>query len=357
MISVKFERIVKKLFRNYFPFTMLSRLRLTEVVNVVRFIELRAGEIFQMKGSKGYDYLYVIEGSIEIILVDGKTISGPQETRRKPIVLPPIPDTSTVLAKENSIICHADREMLDNLMSWDEIVQQMSDSGNELAKRLNQVRNSLVFRRLPLEKVELAFKKMRTIHAPKGQNVINQGEEGDAYYIITQGTAEVYRTGIYDDELKKVADLKDGDAFGCEALISGKKRSETVTMTADGKLLVLGKKDFKELISIPLIKTVHPKIARTMLETGYKLVDVRYNEEYKEHHIPNTILIPLNELRNRLDELNREDRYIIYCHSGNRSAVAALFLTENQFDVVSLEGGIRDWPFETIQQKQKHNNA
>lgn len=357
MISVKFERIVKKLFRNYFPFTMLSRMRLTEVVNVVRFIELRTGETFQIKGSKGYDYLYVIEGSIEIGHEVGKFVSGPQETRRKPIVLPPEPDTSTVLAKENSIICHADREMLDNLMSWDEIVQQMSDSGNELAKRLNQVRNSLVFRRLPLETVEMAFKKMRTIPAAKGQNIINQGEEGDAYYIITQGTAEVYITGVYDDKLRKMVDLKEGDAFGCEALISGKKRSETVTMTADGKLLVLDKKDFKELISKPLIKTVHPKIARTMLETGYKLVDVRYKEEYKEHHIPDTILIPLNELRNRLDELDREDRYVIYCHSGNRSAVAALFLTENQFDVVSLEGGIRDWPFETIQQKQKNHNS
>lgn len=354
MISVKFERIVKKLFRNYFPFTMLSRLRLTEVVNVVRFIELRSGETFQMKGSKGFDYLYVLEGSIEITKGDGKSTSGPQETRRKPIVLPPVPDTSTLQAKEDSIICHADREMLDNLMSWDEIAQQMLDSGNELAKRLDQVRNSLVFRRLPLETVEMAFKKMRTMPAPKGQNIISQGEEGDAYYIITQGTAEVYRTGVYDDELKKVVDLKEGDAFGCEALISGKKRSETVKMTSDGKLLVLDKQDFKNLISNPLIKTVHPKIAKTMLETGYKLVDVRYQEEYKEHHIADTILIPLNELRNRLDELNREDRYVIYCHSGNRSAVAALFLTENHFDVVSLEGGIRDWPFETIIPKQNN---
>ena len=94
-----------------------------------------------------------------------------------------------------------------------------------------------------------------------------------------------------------------------------------------------------------------------MLETGYKLVDVLYTEEYKEHHIPDTTLIPLNELRNRLDELNREDRYVIYCHSGNRSAVAALFLTENHFDVVSLEGGIRDWPFETIQSNKKRSNA
>ncbi len=145
-----------------------------------------------------------------------------------------------------------------------------------------------------------------------------------------------------------MVDLKRGDTFGSEALISGEKRDETVRMSSDGTLLVLGKDDFQKLIKKPLVKSGHPKVARTMLETDHKLLDVRYTEEHEEYHISEpTILIPLHELGSRVQELGKESNYVIYCQSGNRSSVAALFLTEHNFKVVSLDGGIRNWPFET----------
>ena len=75
---------------------------------------------------------------------------------------------------------------------------------------------------------------------------------------------------------------------------------------------------------------------------------MRYAEEFDDHHIPGAILMPLYELRNRMDELDKNQRYIVYCHAGGRGAVATLILAQNQFDVVSLDGGIRDWPFRTV---------
>ena len=348
MMSVKLERVLDNLSRNYQPFTLLSRERLSEVVNIVRFVEMRKGEIFQITGGKGHDYLFVVEGQLEIIYSGAiKSIAGPSDTRKRPVLLPPTPSTSTLVAREHSIICHADRDLLDKLISWDEVVHMMEDTDVEMHRLMDMVRNSLVFRRLPLETVELAFKRMTCQEVKKGQEVIRMGDEGDAYYIITSGTAEVYQRGIYDDKMHKTADLKDGDAFGAEALISGSTRSETVRMTSDGSLLVLDKQAFEDLISTPLIKTVHPSVAKTMLETGYCLIDVRYSEEFDEHHIPGATLIPLYELRNRMHELEKCKKYIVYCHGGSRSAVATLILTQNHIDVVSLEGGIRNWPFET----------
>lgn len=348
MMSVKLERVLDNLSRNYQPFTLLSRERLSEVVNIVRFVEMRKGEIFQITGGKSHDYLFVVEGQLEIIYSGAiKSIAGPADTRKRPVLLPPTPSTSTLVAREDSIICHADRDLLDKLISWDEVVQMMEDTDVEMHRLMDKVRNSLVFRRLPLETVEMAFKRMKCMDVKQGQEVIRQGEQGDAYYIITEGTAEVYQRGIYDDKPHKVADIKEGDAFGCEALISGSTRNETVRMTSHGNLLVLDKQAFEDLISTPLIKTVHPSIARTMLETGYSLIDVRYSEEYDEHHIPGATLIPLYELRNRVHELDKSKKYIVYCHGGSRSAIATLVLTQNQYDVVSLEGGIRSWPFET----------
>ena len=348
MMSVKLDRVLESLSRNYQPFTLLSRERLSEVVNIVRFVEMRKGEIFQITGGKGHDYLFVVEGQLEIIYSGAiKSIAGAADTRKRPVLLPPSPSTSTLVAKQDCIICHADRDLLDKLISWDEVVHMMEDTDTEMYHLMEQVRNSLVFRRLPLETVEMAFKRMKCQDVKKGQEVIKQGDKGDAYYIITSGTAEVYQRGVYDDKQHKVADIKEGDAFGCEALISGSTRNETVRMTSDGTVLVLDKEAFEELISTSLIKTVHPSVAKTMLETGYNLIDVRYSEEFDEHHIPGANLIPLFELRNRMRELDKSKKYIVYCHGGARSAVATLILTQNQLDVVSLEGGIRSWPFET----------
>ncbi len=348
MMSTKLSHVLDRLSKHFQPFNLLSPERMTEVVNIVRFVEMRKGEIFQIAGGQDNDYLFVVEGHLEVIYSGAiKTIAGPDETAKRPILLPKSPSTSTLVAREDSIICHADREMLDNLISWDEVVHMMEDSGDETAKLLERVRNSLVFRRLPLEMVESAFHKMRCQKVKAGEYVIKQGDAADAYYIIAEGDAEVYQIGLYDDAPQKIAEITEGDAFGCEALISGSARNESVKMLTDGEVLVLDKEAFEELVSNPLIKTVHPSVAKTMLETGYDIIDVRYSEEYDEHHIPGCTLIPLHELRNRMDELDKSKKYIVYCHGGSRSAVATLVLAQNQFDVLSLEGGIRSWPFET----------
>lgn len=346
MQSIKMERVIENLTKNYFPFSLLTEDRAQEVANLVRFMEMKEGEIFQILGGKGHDYLFVVEGSLELICCGEIRSANKEDTKKRPIILPKIPNTSTIVAREDAIICHADREMLDNLIAWDEVVHD-SEHDTELHERIEKIRNSLVFKRLPLECVEMAFKRMTPMDVEAGQTVISQGDEGDAYYVITEGTAEVYQLGLYDSEPKVVASLAPGDAFGDEALVSGSRRNETVKMTSDGSLLVLQKTDFEELISNELVKSVNSKIAQTMMESGYKLIDVRYSEEYDESYIPGCTLVPLYELRDRLDEFNAGEKYITYCHGGNRSAIAAMILSQNNFDVQTLEGGIRDWPFET----------
>ncbi|WP_347861468.1 rhodanese-like domain-containing protein [Salimicrobium sp. PL1-032A] len=60
-----------------------------------------------------------------------------------------------------------------------------------------------------------------------------------------------------------------------------------------------------------------------------EVLDVRTQEEVEEGMIPRAIHIPLNELENRVDELNKDKEYITVCRSGKRSAQAADILTEN----------------------------
>ena len=117
-------------------------------------------------------------------------------------------------------------------------------------------------------------------------------------------------------------------------------------MVGESRLLVLDKKDFDELINAPMIDRVSAKVAKAMLDEGAQLLDIRYEDEYEMEYIPGCTLIPLLELRERVGELEGDKDYVVYCHSGKRSSVAAMILSEHKLRAVSLNGGIRDWPFD-----------
>ncbi len=73
------------------------------------------------------------------------------------------------------------------------------------------------------------------------------------------------------------------------------------------------------------------------------LLDVRSAEERATSVIPGSMHIPLDELRGRVEELDRSKRFIVHCFSGQRSYFASRMLRLRGFDVRNLTGGIRSW--------------
>lgn len=74
------------------------------------------------------------------------------------------------------------------------------------------------------------------------------------------------------------------------------------------------------------------------------VLDVREQWEYDEGHIPGVVLLPLNEVPNRLDEIPQDKEVIVTCRTGNRSGQAVDFLRQNGFDNVhNMLGGIVAW--------------
>jgi rhodanese-related sulfurtransferase len=74
------------------------------------------------------------------------------------------------------------------------------------------------------------------------------------------------------------------------------------------------------------------------------ILDVREPWEYERVHLPDCLHIPMDDLRERLHELDREKTYVILCHHGNRSRQVAAFMQTRGFKhVINLSGGIEDW--------------
>jgi len=88
---------------------------------------------------------------------------------------------------------------------------------------------------------------------------------------------------------------------------------------------------------------------RLQNEKEIVLLDVRTQAEYDEKHIPGSILIPVDILRENVEEkiMDKETVIFVYCRSGNRSTTASEILVELGYQKVYNLGGIKDWKYET----------
>jgi molybdopterin/thiamine biosynthesis adenylyltransferase/rhodanese-related sulfurtransferase len=99
-------------------------------------------------------------------------------------------------------------------------------------------------------------------------------------------------------------------------------------------------------VSTSMIPTLSVRELKQKLvaRENFQLVDVREPFEHEIASIDGSRLIPLGELPDRLNELDREQLTIVHCHSGQRSAQAVRLLREAGFaNVFNLEGGIARW--------------
>ena len=187
--------------------------------------------------------------------------------------------------------------------------------------------------------IQAMFMRIQEVATRAGEIVIHQGDEGDYYYIIKSGRAKVTRSSKTGTELT-LATLKDGDAFGEEALISEATRNATITMETDGFLMRLAKADFLALLKEPMINWLTSEQALAKVSAGARWLDVRLESEHANQGLPGSLNIPLFMLRLKVDSLNPNVPYILYCDTGRRSSAAAFLLSERGFQTYVLQGGI-----------------
>ena len=99
----------------------------------------------------------------------------------------------------------------------------------------------------------------------------------------------------------------------------------------------------------PDVEIVSPMQLSQEIKSGKRvmLLDVREPHEWDIVHIEGAKLIPLNQLAERVNELDSADEIVPYCHSGMRSARATEFLRGLGFKKVrNLVGGIERWSLE-----------
>lgn len=341
----------KKAFQTLVPFNALSPMHFNEVAQKTVVETISAGRQIFKEGDRDNQSVYLLEG--EISLLSGNDIVGNvtagSDASRHPIAQQQ-PRQVSARAKSNVVVARVDSSLLDIMLTWDQSsgyeVSEISDDDDD--DWMTRILQSQAFLKLPVSNIQSLLMRVESVPVESGEVILQQGGEGDYFYIIKNGRCMVTRRPSANAKEVKLAELADGDAFGEDALVSDAKRNATVTMLSDGVLMRLAKKDFIELLKEPLLNKLDYPGAAALVAAGAEWVDVRLPGEYENVHIQGSRNIPLSALRLDANGLNEGARYIICCETGRRSASAAFVLSQRGFDVYVLEEGFNGVPAEAM---------
>jgi len=344
------------------PISSFSPARLRELLDYCHIENVAPGQDpFKDRTMEGQS-VYLVRGELELTYADGNkvTMRADSEWARHPIGKRQ-PDIVTANALSPVQLLRVDDDLLDRMVTWDQfashddIKPKIDKGGSEAAVRrlLNsgmfsaENLNHGPFAHLPPANIGKLLNRVEAIAVWEKDVIVREGEEGDYYFLIESGRAQITRRVGGADLL--LAELKAGDVFGEEALVSDAKRNATVTMKSNGVLLRIKKQDFLELMKEPLLHRISFAEAKEKVKQGAVWLDVRHPPEYRYDKLPGAINVPLNDIRNAIGVLSKATPYIAYCQSGRRSAAAAFILAQSGYDVYVLENGL--WSVSRAQQQ------
>lgn len=92
-----------------------------------------------------------------------------------------------------------------------------------------------------------------------------------------------------------------------------------------------------------MTSVITPSQFKAMDKDDYILLDVRTEEEFENGHVHGAVNIPVDSLRDRLHELDKEKAIIEYCQVGLRGYIASRILKQNGFKAVNITGGYKSF--------------
>jgi len=332
---------VHELAQRFFPLKGLKADKLNDLAKSVKSFRLsKGGLVFDFGDTSPYTY-YLLQGELQLTTRDGNRISikSSDDQAAYPVgnLLPR--QLRARIRSDSAKLIRIRRRDLDRLTngamsSPNETGMSIRDLSGIPQDMLNLLDIPLL-RRLPRANARRLFQHAEPVTYQKGDVVIREGEPGEYFYIIRQGSCRVSRRSDGRDIQLNL--LTANDSFGEGALLTGQPRTATVTMDSDGELIRLKKSLFLSELVKPLLRHVPADKATRLAQAGKaRIIDTRSEQKFAIGHLPEARSIPSYMLYLKRESLNRQRHYIIHSDSGRQSRAAAFVLLQRGLKVSIL---------------------
>ena len=237
---------IKSVLKMSFMFNQLDDKDLEIVINAMKIQKYSKGQVVIKQGDDGAELFIVGNGTLKCEKIfPGQTQSTFLKTYQIGEVFGELslmynaPRAASIFSNEESVLFSLDRD------TFNHIVKSAAIKKRELYENF-------------LKKIELLsdlenYERAKICDClvnesyKKGDLIIKEGEDGDTFYFIQNGTADAFKTenGIE----KKVFEYKENDYFGELALLNDEKRKASIRVTSDEMLVaVMNKLTFKRIL-------------------------------------------------------------------------------------------------------------
>ena len=347
-----------QMLKKLIPLNLLPDGDLEQLLETAVFKKERAGSYLFRQGDTDYHNIYLLSGRVALLdnVKEVDRVTAGSETGRFPL--------AHQIPRKNSgrAIGVVEYVLIDN-RKLSELLVRNKDDDYKVADLnstigddwMDQLLQSKVFQQIPPSNIQGVIMRMEEVKVKRGEKVVEQGGEGDYFYLIHQGRCTISRKEEGKRKSVELAKLGPGDSFGEEALLSDSPRNSTVSMLTNGTLLRLAKEDFIEFVKRPLAIGVSYEKADAQVAKGAVWLDVRSPADYASGHLDHSLSFPMETLRYQAPNLALDQKYVLCCDDGHLSSTAAYLLTDRGFSVSVLEGGLRTAPSDLLV-KEKAND-
>lgn len=331
--------------KSFVPFRVIGDERLQVLLERCERYYVRKGKILMQPGMAQTHAIFLLSGEVHCVK-SGQIIK---------------PDFSyslhcghnyreTLVAMTDCSLFRIEHDLLDRLLCWSESVRYLEDDiacqrqYDEQQTWMSTLLNSNLFYKVSPINLSRIFVYLSARKVKSGEVIIRQGDVGDGCYFIKEGKAVVTRQLPGEKTEIPLATIGVGRCFGEDALLHETVRNATITMSTDGLLMKMEKRDFLQLLREPAVDTVSSMDLDMALKAEAILLDVRTTDEYRYLHLKNAFSMPLGSMRLHARVLDRYQSYVVYCDTDRRSRTAASFLAEQGYRVRALLGGLNHLP-------------
>eukprot|EP00388_Colpodella_angusta_P022801 GDKJ01058293.1.p1 GENE.GDKJ01058293.1~~GDKJ01058293.1.p1 ORF type:complete len:328 (-),score=84.05 GDKJ01058293.1:628-1611(-) len=229
------ERRIRESIAGSYMFSSLDENDIKTVIGACQEISVVKDQIVILEGEEG-DWFYLVEkGEFDCLKGDKLLVTvGPGDSFGELALMYNAPRAATVKARSSGILWRLDR------IAFNHIVHHAGCAKRDMYSEF--VSNVEVLQELDAYEKSKVCDALKRVTFKSGEVIIKEGDQGDRFYIIQEGTAEAIKHN------RVVANYKRGDYFGELALMTDEPRAATVICKDDCTALYLDRKSFKRLL-------------------------------------------------------------------------------------------------------------